>query len=74
VRANTSEVLIGFTYCQARAPRSPSTRKKAFETAAEIINKNYDFDLPLAKGEALPGLGGAKVELTFASPIRSTEG
>ena len=40
--------------------------QKAFETAADIINKNYDFKLPLAKGEGLPGLGGAKVRLVFA--------
>jgi len=40
--------------------------QKAFETAAELINKNFDFDLPLARGEGLPGLGGAKVRLVFA--------
>jgi branched-chain amino acid transport system substrate-binding protein len=40
--------------------------QKAFETAADIINKNFDFDLPLARGEGLPGLGGAKVRLVFA--------
>ncbi len=41
-------------------------RKSRFETAADIINKKYDFDLPLARGEGLPGLGGAKVRLVFA--------
>ena len=40
--------------------------QKAFETAAELINKKFDFDLPLARGEGLPGLGGAKVRLVFA--------
>jgi branched-chain amino acid transport system substrate-binding protein len=40
--------------------------QKSYETAAEIINKNYDFDLPLARGEGLPGLPGAKVRLVFA--------
>jgi branched-chain amino acid transport system substrate-binding protein len=40
--------------------------QKAFETAAEVINNNYDFDLPLAKGAGLPALGGAKVRLIFA--------
>jgi branched-chain amino acid transport system substrate-binding protein len=40
--------------------------QKAFETAAELINGNYDYDLPLARGEGLPGLGGAKVQLVFA--------
>ena len=40
--------------------------QKAFETAADIINKNYDFDLPMANGEGFSGLGGAKVRLVFA--------
>ena len=40
--------------------------QKSFETALDIINKNHDFDLPLAKGEGLPGLGGAKIRLVFA--------
>ena len=40
--------------------------QKSYETALDIINKNHDFDLPLAKGEGLPGLGGAKVRLVFA--------
>ena len=40
--------------------------QKSFETALDIINKNHDFDLPLAKGEGLPGLGGARIRLVFA--------
>ena len=40
--------------------------RRPIETALEIINKDYDFDLPLAKGEGLPGLGGAKIRLVFA--------
>ena len=46
--------------------------QKAFETAADLINKNYDLDLPLAKGEGLPGLGGAKVRSSSPTirPIR----
>jgi branched-chain amino acid transport system substrate-binding protein len=40
--------------------------QKSYETALDIINKDHDFDLPLAKGEGLPGLGGAKIRLVFA--------
>ena len=40
--------------------------QKAFETAAEVINNKYDFDLPLARDAGLPGLGGAKIRLVFA--------
>jgi branched-chain amino acid transport system substrate-binding protein len=65
--AQTSEVVIGLTYPLSGANAQIGVdAQKAYETAAEIINKNYDFDLPLAKGEGLPGLGGAKVRLVFA--------
>jgi len=66
-RAQASEVVIGVIYPLSGASAQIGVdAQKAFETAADIINKNYDFDLPLAKGEGLPGLGGAKVRLVFA--------
>ena len=65
--AQTSEVVIGVIYPLSGASAQIGVdAQKAFETAADIINKNYDFDLPLAKGEGLPGLGGAKIRLVFA--------
>ncbi|MDE1937275.1 ABC transporter substrate-binding protein [Bradyrhizobium sp.] len=66
-RAQTSEVVIGVIYpLSGSSAQIGVDAQKAFETAADIINKNYDFKLPLAKGEGLPGLGGAKVKLVFA--------
>src|SRR5712671_3772452 len=66
-RAQASEVVIGVIYPLSGASAQIGVdAQKAFETAADIINKNYDFALPLAKGEGLPGLGGAKVRLVFA--------
>src|ERR1700743_3943345 len=66
-RAQTSEVAIGVIYPLSGASAQIGVdAQKAFETAADIINKNYDFDLPLARGAGLPGLGGAKVKLVFA--------
>ena len=66
-RAQTSEVVIGVIYPLSGASAQIGVdAQKAFETAAEVINKNFDFDLPLARGEGLPGLGGAKVRLVFA--------
>ncbi len=66
-RAQTSEVVIGVIYPLSGASAQIGVdAQKAFETAAEIVNKSYDFDLPLARGEGLPGLGGAKVRLVFA--------
>ncbi|MBW7970747.1 ABC transporter substrate-binding protein [Bradyrhizobium sp. BR 10289] len=66
-RAQTSEVVIGLTYPMSGANAQIGVdAQRAYETAADIINKNYDFDLPLAKGEGLPGLGGAKIRLVYA--------
>jgi branched-chain amino acid transport system substrate-binding protein len=66
-RAQTSEVVIGVIYPLSGASAQIGVdAQKSFETAAEVINKNFDFDLPLARGEGLPGLGGAKVRLVFA--------
>src|ERR1700753_1788992 len=65
-RAET-EVKIGIIYPFSGASAQIGVdAQKAFETAADIINNKYDFDLPLAKTEGLPGLGGAKVKLVFA--------
>ena len=66
-RADTPEVAIGVIYpLSGSSAQIGVDAQKAFETAAEIINKDYDFKLPLAKGVGLPELGGAKVKLVFA--------
>jgi branched-chain amino acid transport system substrate-binding protein len=66
-RADVPEVKIGIIYPLSGASAQIGVdAQKSFETAAELINGNYDFDLPLARGEGLPGLGGAKVQLVFA--------
>jgi branched-chain amino acid transport system substrate-binding protein len=66
-RADTPEVAIGVIYpLSGSSAQIGVDAQKAFETAAEIINKDHDFKLPLAKGEGLPELGGAKVKLVFA--------
>jgi branched-chain amino acid transport system substrate-binding protein len=67
VRAQAKEVVIGVIYPLSGASAQIGVdAQKAFETAADIINKNYDFDLPMARGEGFSGLGGAKVRLVFA--------
>jgi len=66
-RAQTSEVVIGLTYPLSGASAQIGVdAQKAFETAVEIINNDQDFDLPLARGSGLPGLGGAKIRLVSA--------
>src|SRR6201996_6110327 len=66
-RSQESEVRIGFTYpLSGSGAQIGVDAQKAFDVAAEIINNNYDFDLPLARGVGLPGLGGAKLRLIYA--------
>ena len=66
-RAQTSEVVIGIIYPFSGASAQQGVdAQKAYEIALDIINKDHDFDLPMAKGEGLPGLGGAKIRLVFA--------
>ena len=66
-RAQTSEVVIGVIYPFSGASAQQGVdAQKAYEAALDVINKNHEFDLPMAKGEGLPGLGGAKIRLVFA--------
>ena len=66
-RAEAADVPIGIIYPFSGANAQQGVdAQKAYELAAEVINKDYNFDIPLAKGEGLPGLGGAKVRLIFA--------
>ena len=65
--AQTSEVVIGATYPLSGAGAQVGVdAQRAFETAIDIINNDQDFDLPLAKGVGLPGLGGAKIRMVYA--------
>ena len=40
--------------------------KQAIELAVEIVNQEYDLNLPLARSAGLSGLGGARLEVVFA--------
>src|SRR6476620_1156994 len=66
-RAQTSEVVIGVLYPLSGASAQQGVdAQKAYEAALEVINKNHEFDLPMAKGEGLSGFGGAKIRLIYA--------
>ncbi len=39
---------------------------QAVSLAQEIVNEEYDLDLPLAQSSGLPGLGNARLEVVFA--------
>jgi len=40
--------------------------KRGIDLAVDIINGKYDLDLPMAKTEGIPNLGGAKIEIVYA--------
>jgi len=40
--------------------------KRGVDLAVEIINGKFDLNLPFAKEEGIPGLGGAKIEVVYA--------
>jgi branched-chain amino acid transport system substrate-binding protein len=65
--AEEKEIVIGAIYPFSGASGQIGVdAQHAFNAAAEVINGDYDLDLPLARPAGLPGLGGAKVKLVFA--------
>lgn len=60
-------VRIGAIYplSGSLAPTGQALRQ-AVELAQEIVNQEYDLNLPLAQSAGLPGLGGARIEVVFA--------
>ena len=40
--------------------------RRGVDLAVDIINGKYDLDLPMARSEGLPNLGGAKLEIVYA--------
>ncbi|HEY0424766.1 MAG TPA: ABC transporter substrate-binding protein, partial [Rhodopila sp.] len=69
LRAADAPVRIGAPYpLTGVAASAGMSVKQAIEVAADIINNAHPElpNLPLAKTEGLPGLGGRKVEVIFA--------
>jgi branched-chain amino acid transport system substrate-binding protein len=64
--AQGREVVIGVLYpLSGPVAQAGVDAKAAAETAVEIVNTRQDLDLPLARTEGLPGLGGARLRLIF---------
>ena len=64
--AQGREVVIGVLYpLSGPVAQAGVDAKAAAETAAEIVNTRQDLELPLARTEGLPGLGGARLRLIF---------
>jgi branched-chain amino acid transport system substrate-binding protein len=65
--AAENEVVIGVLYpMTGQGAQVGVDARYAMETATDIINNEYDLDLPLARSAGLPHLGGAKVRLLWA--------
>ncbi len=61
------EIKIGALYpMSGSAATAGLDCKYGADLAVEIVNGKYDFNMPLAKTEGLPNLGGAKVKLIVA--------
>jgi len=62
--AQPKEVVIGVLYpLTGPTAQAGIDSKAAAELAVEIVNGRFDLDLPLARTQGLPNLGGAKVRL-----------
>jgi branched-chain amino acid transport system substrate-binding protein len=62
--AQSREIVIGVLYpLTGPVAQAGVDAKAAAELAVEIVNGRHDLDVPLARTEGLPALGGAKVRL-----------
>jgi len=62
--AQPKDVVIGVLYpTTGPTAQAGIDSKVAAELAVEIVNGKHDLDLPLARTEGLPNLGGAKARL-----------
>jgi branched-chain amino acid transport system substrate-binding protein len=65
--AQPKEVRIGVLYpLTGSVAKAGADVLAAANTALDIVNNKHDFDLPLARTEGLPNLGGAKVKFIIA--------
>lgn len=66
-QAAEDEVVIGVIYpLSGPVAQVGIDAVAAVKTAIEIINEDVDLNVPLAEGEGLPNLGGAKIRVIVA--------
>jgi branched-chain amino acid transport system substrate-binding protein len=67
VQAQPKVIKIGAVYpLSGNIASTGLDNRRGVDLAVDIINGKYDLDLPLAKTEGLPNLGGAKIEIVYA--------
>jgi branched-chain amino acid transport system substrate-binding protein len=65
--AQPKEVRIGVLYpLTGPVAKAGNDVLAAAKTALDIVNNKHDIDLPMARSEGLPNLGGAKVRFVIA--------
>ena len=63
------EVRLGTLYpITGSAALAGGRALAAVKAVVDIVNNYYDLDIPLARTEGLPNLGGAKIKLIVADP------
>jgi len=63
----SKEVVIGALFPMSGSMAQTGVdARHALDTALDIINNSYDFNLPLDKEKGLPNLGGATIRVIFA--------
>ncbi len=66
-KPEVSEVKIGAVYpLSGNLAATGQDIQNAIELARDIVNDEYDLDMPLARSAGLSGLGGAALQVIFA--------
>lgn len=67
VMAAAKEIKIGVIYpLSGPAEAIGQTLKEAVEFAIDVVNKEYPLDIPLARSQGIPSLGGTKLKAIYA--------
>ena len=67
VQAQQKTIKIGAVYpLTGNIASTGLDNRRGVDLAVDIINGKYDLDLPMAREEGLPNLGGAKIEIVYA--------
>jgi branched-chain amino acid transport system substrate-binding protein len=74
-RGEAAPVKIGVIYPLSGAQEAVGAEMRhAVELAVDIVNGDFDLDLPLARGSGLPNLNGARLEAVFADSEGTPQG
>jgi branched-chain amino acid transport system substrate-binding protein len=68
--ARPKEIVFGAPYAMTGADAMAQLQNvQAINVALDIVNNYHDVDLPLARGEGLPNLGGAKMRVIYSDTL-----